>query len=228
MENEKPKKKIPLFPKSKTSFAIRKNNGNAMLSDSSDDSDILQDSSASDYEVEEEQRTYTMIATKNNNQINSLNIDVDKKNNKSSLIPSKDDDFKDIEEYVANNIYDKKITNKNNEDKNKKKEIKSPDQKNNKKENNKIINDFFINNEGDIELTGKNINDIKNKQKSNKNNQNTGVVGCLGPLMEEDELNGTIFLNRNKSIFNSKKELWKFQKILLDNQIFDMNSKNKN
>ena len=113
MENEKPKKKIPLFPKSKTSFAIRKNNGNAMLSDSSDDSDILQDSSASDYEVEEEQRTYTMIATKNNNQINSLNIDVDKKNNKSSLIPSKDDDFKDIEEYVANNIYDKKITNKN-------------------------------------------------------------------------------------------------------------------
>ena len=44
--------------------------------------------------------------------------------------------------------------------------------------------------------------------------------------MEEDENFGSIFINQNKSIFNSKKELWKFQKILLDNQIIDFKSKN--
>ena len=43
--------------------------------------------------------------------------------------------------------------------------------------------------------------------------------------MEEDENYRSIFINQNKSIFNSKKELWKFQKILLDNQIFDIKSK---
>jgi hypothetical protein len=43
--------------------------------------------------------------------------------------------------------------------------------------------------------------------------------------MEEDENFRSIFINQNVSIFNSKKELWKFQKILLDNQIIDFKSK---
>ena len=43
--------------------------------------------------------------------------------------------------------------------------------------------------------------------------------------MEEDENFRSILFNQNKSIFNSKKELWKFQKILLENQIIDFKSK---
>ena len=221
MENsEKQKKKIPLFPKFKTTMTIRKHNANVMLSESSDDSDILQDSSDNEAEVEEDQRAYTMIAISKSksNKNKPLNIDISKSHNNQNLNP----DFKDIEDYVAQNqnIYDKKIPNKINEDKNKKKEVKSPDKKNNKKENNKILDDIFINNEGDIELKEKNKKDIKNKQKLSKNNQK--VIKYLGPLMEEDENNGDIFINQNKSIFNSKKELWKFQKILLDNHIFDI------
>ena len=228
MENsEKQKKKIPLFPKFKTSLTIRKHNANVMLSESSDDSDILQDSSDNEAEVEEDQRAYTMITINKSNKKKPLNIDISKSYNNPNLNP----DFKDIEDYVAQNqnIYDKKIPNKNNEDKNKKKEVKSPDKKNNKKENNKIIDDIFINKEGDIELKEKNKKDIKNKQKLNKNNQKKdNIIKYLGPLMEEDENNGEIFINQNKSIFNSKKELCKFQKILLDNQIFDFKSKKNN
>jgi hypothetical protein len=43
--------------------------------------------------------------------------------------------------------------------------------------------------------------------------------------MEEDENNKNISLNRNKSIFGSIKDLWKFQKILLENDIIDIISK---
>ena len=225
MENsEKQKKKIPLFPKFKTTMTIRKHNANVMLSESSDDSDILQDSSDNEAEVEEDQRAYTMIAISKSksNKNKPLNIDISKSHNNQNLNP----DFKDIEDYVAQNqnIYDKKIPNKINEDKNKKKEVKSPDKKNNKKENNKILDDIFINNEGDIELSGNNIKDSKNKQKSSNNN----ITKFLGPLMEEDENNKNMSISYNKSIFNSVKDLWKFQKILLENDIIDIISKYNN
>jgi hypothetical protein len=45
--------------------------------------------------------------------------------------------------------------------------------------------------------------------------------------MEEDENNKNLnmSINHNKSIFNSVKDLWKFQKILLENDIIDIISK---
>ena len=226
---EKPKKKIPLFPKCKTTSLFKKHNGNAMLSDSSDDSDILNDSS--DYDTNDDKNNDKEEIIKKNEfmRLKTFNIEVDKSNdNISCLTPRKSiiDGFRDIEEYVSKNTYDKTNLNKinDNKNKNKKKEEKSPDKKDNNKKENKIINDFFINNEGDIELKEENKKDGKNKQKSNKNNNY--IAKSLGPLMEEDENYGSIFINQNKSIFNSKKELWKFQKILLDNQIIDFKSKN--
>ena len=226
---ERPKKKIPLFPKYKTTTLFKKHNGNAMLSSSSDDSDILNDSS--------DNETYEGIKNNNNKveviknefmRMKTFNVEVGKSNdNDPCLTPRKSiiDGFKDIEEYVSKSAYGNKNINKINDNmnKNKKKDQKSPDKKDNKKEN-KIINDFFINNEGDIEFKEENKKDAKNKQKSNKNNNY--IAKSLGPLMEEDENFGSIFINQNKSIFNSKKELWKFQKILLDNQIIDFKSKN--
>ena len=226
---EKPKKKIPLFPKYKTTALFKKYSGNAMLS-SSDDSDILNDSS--DYETtEDKNNNNNKIGTIKKNElmrIKTFTIEVDKSNdNDTCITPRKSivDGFKDIEEYVSKSAYENKSLNKinDNKNKNKKKEEKSPDKKDNKKEN-KIINDFFINNEGDIEIKEETKKDGKNKQNSNKNNNH--IAKSLGPLMEEDENFGSIFINQNKSIFNSKKELWKFQKILLDNQIIDFNSKN--
>ena len=227
---EKPKKKIPLFPKYKTTALFKKYSGNAMLS-SSDDSDILNDSS--DYETTEDKNinNNNKIGTIKKNElmrIKTFTIEVDKSNdNDICITPRKSivDGFKDIEEYVSKSAYENKSLNKinDNKNKNKKKEEKSPDKKDNKKEN-KIINDFFINNEGDIEFKEESKKNGKNKQKSNKNNNY--MAKSLGPLMEEDENSGVIFINQNKSIFNSKKELWKFQKILLDNQIIDFNSKN--
>ena len=226
---EKPKKKIPLFPKYKTTALFKKYSGNAMLS-SSDDSDILNDSS--DYETtEDKNNNNNKIGTIKKNElmrIKTFTIEVDKSNdNDTCITPRKSivDGFKDIEEYVSKSAYENKSLNKinDNKNKNKKKEEKSPDKKDNKKEN-KIINDFFINNEGDIEFKEESKKNGKNKQKSNKNNNY--MAKSLGPLMEEDENFGSIFINQNKSIFNSKKELWKFQKILLDNQIIDFKSKN--
>ena len=65
-----------------------------------------------------------------------------------------------------------------------------------------------------------------NTQKDGKNKQNNEENNIiLGPLMEEDENFNSIFINQNKSIFSSIKELWEYQKILLENQIFDMKSK---
>ena len=225
----KPKKKIPLFPKSKTTSLFKKHNENAMLSDSSDDSDILNDSS--DYETNEDKNDDKVGIIKKNEfmRIKTYNIVGDKSDdNNSYLTPRKSiiDDFRDIEEYVTKSAYDKQNISKinDNKNKNKKKEEKSPNKKENNKKENKIINDFFINNEGDIEFKEENKKDAKNKQKSNKNNNY--MAKSLGPLMEEDENFRSIFINQNKSIFNSKKELWKFQKILLDNQIIDFKSKN--
>ena len=226
----KPKKKIPLFPKYKTTLLFKKHNGNAMLSDSSDDSDILNDSS--DYETNEDKNDDKVGIIKKNEFIRKKTFnreEVDKSDdNNSYLTPRKSiiDDFRDIEEYVTKSAYDKQNINKinDNKNKNKKKEEKSPNKKDNNKKENKIINDFFINNEGDIEFKEENKKDAKNKQKSNKNNNY--MAKSLGPLMEEDENFRSIFINQNKSIFNSKKELWKFQKILLDNQIIDFKSKN--
>ena len=226
---EKHKKKIPLFPKCKTTSLFKKHNGNAMLSDFSDDSDILNDSS--DYDTNDDKNNDKEEIIKKNEfmRLKTFNIEVDKSNdNISCLTPRKSiiDGFRDIEEFVSKNTYDKTNLNKINDNKNKnrKKEEKSPDKKDNNKKENKIINDFFINNEGDIEFKEENKKNAKNKQKSNKNNNY--IAKSLGPLMEEDENYGSIFINQNKSIFNSKKELWKFQKILLDNQIIDFKSKN--
>ena len=232
MQNsEKHKQKIPLFPKFKTSGNLDKLNSTAVLTYSSD-SDFFENSSDNENDEEFNMNNYSQIDNENqiNNEVviqklNTMNIDIDKPNIQSYLSPRKNtDDFKDIEDYISKSGYDiQKIKEKNlkkiniPKNNNNNKEGISP----NKKNNNKIINDFFINNEGDIETTGNNIKDTKIKQKSNKNY----VMKSLGPLTEEDENSGSIFINQNKSIFNSVKELWKFQKILLGNQIIDIKSK---
>jgi hypothetical protein len=227
MENsQKPKPKIPLFSKNKTSTTFISMRANtAVLAYSSDSSDIFED--LSDNENNEENIFF-------DNQIKTTS---EKNIFKSYFSPKKStDDFKDIEEYVANSAYDMekikgKHLNKINDNKNKNKD-KSKDKNKDKNKDKKItdekneikiINDFFINNEGDIELSGNNIKDSKNKQKNSNNN----ITKFLGPLMEEDENNKNLnmSINHNKSIFNSVKDLWKFQKILLENDIIDIISK---
>jgi len=238
MENsQKPKPKIPLFSKNKTSTNFINMRANtAVLAYSSDSSDIFEDS---DNDNNEENIYNSQIRI--DNQIKATS---EKNIFKSYFSPKKSpDDFKDIEDYVANSAYGmEKIKGKNlnkinnnknknkdkNKDKNKTKDKikdKSKDKKISDEKNEiKIINDFFINNEGDIELSGNNIKDCKNKQKSTNNN----ITKFLGPLMEEDENNKTISINQDKSIFNSVKDLWKFQKILLENDIIDSISKYNN
>lgn len=238
MENsQKPKPKIPLFSKNKTSTNFINMRANtAVLAYSSDSSDIFEDS---DNDNNEENIYNSQIRI--DNQIKATS---EKNIFKSYFSPKKSpDDFKDIEDYVANSAYgmekikgknlnkinDNKNKNKDkNKDKNKTKDKikdKSKDKKISDEKNEiKIINDFFINNEGDIELSGNNIKDCKNKQKSKNNN----ITKFLGPLMEEDENNKTISINQDKSIFNSVKDLWKFQKILLENDIIDSISKYNN
>lgn len=238
MENsQKPKPKIPLFSKNKTSTNFINMRANtAVLAYSSDSSDIFEDS---DNDNNEENIYNSQIRI--DNQIKATS---EKNIFKSYFSPKKSpDDFKDIEDYVANSAYgmekikgknlnkinDNKNKNKDkNKDKNKTKDKikdKSKDKKISDEKNEiKIINDFFINNEGDIELSGNNIKDCKNKQKSTNNN----ITKFLGPLMEEDENNKTISINQDKSIFNSVKDLWKFQKILLENDIIDSISKYNN
>jgi len=238
MENsQKPKPKIPLFSKNKTSTNFINMRANtAVLAYSSDSSDIFEDS---DNDNNEENIYNSQIRI--DNQIKATS---EKNIFKSYFSPKKSpDDFKDIEDYVANSAYGmEKIKGKNlnkinnnknknkdkNKDKNKTKDKikdKSKDKKISDEKNEiKIINDFFINNEGDIELSGNNIRDCKNKQKSKNNN----ITKFLGPLMEEDENNKTISINQDKSIFNSVKDLWKFQKILLENDIIDSISKYNN
>jgi len=236
MENtDKPKKKIPLFPKFKTNITIQKYKGNSMFSDSSN-SNILEDSSDQDTY---EDNNYLCCSNKDVLKTQNLmseeidKIDISRANNSLYITPKKiKDDFREIEEFLAKNTYYKKNSCKINENKNKE---KSPEKKNNKKEkdkdkdkdkdNIKIINDFFINNEGDIELSETNIKDPKNKQKINKTNTNTNMTNFLGPLLEEDINSGSILINKNKSIFSSLKDLWKFQKILLENHIIDNKSK---
>lgn len=229
-----PKKKIPLFPKFKTNVTIEKYKGNSMFSDSSD-SNILEDSSDQDTN---EDNNYLGRSNKDvlkNQNIMSEDIDridISRANNSFYITPKKvKDDFREIEEFLAKNTnYYKKNTSKINEIKNKE---KSPEKKNNKKEKDKdkdkdsikIINDFFINNEGDIELSETNIKDPKNKKNMNKSNTNTNITKFLGPLLEEDINSGSILINKNKSIFTSVKDLWKFQKILLENHIIDNKSK---
>ena len=227
-ENKIKKKKIPLFPTLKASNTVRNFKGHPMLSDSSDDSDILEN--LSDYETNEEQ--YHTIYSKMNNIKNNNDLklkglqllDLNKSNSEisSSLTPRPTlDAFRDIEEYVAKSTFDKNKINSNNENKSLKDEGKTLDIKYSKKDNFKIINDFYINNEGDIiELTDNTQKDGKNKQNNEENND---II--LGPLMEEDENFNSIFINQNKPIFSSIKELWEYQKILLENQIFDMKSK---
>jgi len=233
MENsQKPKPKIPLFSKNKTTtnFASMRAN-TAVLAYSSDSSDIFED--LSDNEVNNEENMYFPKIKLDNEIKTTSEKNILKQNFTSHLSPKKNiDDFKDIEDYVANSTYGmekkkEKNLNKINDNKNKNKDKdKNKDKNKDKKitdEKNeiKIINDFFINNEGDIELSGNNIKDSKNKQKNSNNN----ITKFLGPLMEEDEYNKTMSINHNKSIFNSVKDLWKFQKILLENDIIDIISK---
>lgn len=227
MENsQKPKPKIPLFSKNKTTtnfVSMRANT--AVLAYSSDSSDIFED--LSDNEANNEENMYFPKIKLDNEFKTTSEKNIFKQNFNSHLSPKKDiDDFKDIEDYVANSTYGmekkkennlNKINDNKNKNKDKNKDKKVTDEKNQIK----IINDFFINNEGDIELSGNNIKDSKNKQKSNNNN----IIKFLGPLMEEDENNKTMSINHNKSIFNSVKDLWKFQKILLENDIIDIISK---
>ena len=220
-EKKAKKKKIPLFPTLKTSNTVRNFKGHPMISDSSDDSDILEN--LSDYETNEEQ--YHTIYSKMNNKKNNNDLklkglqllDLNKSNSdiNSCLTPRPTlDAFRDIEEYVAKSTFAKNKINYNNENKNLKDEGKTSDIRNIKKDNLKIVNDFYINNEGDIiELTDNTQN----------NEENNNII--LGPLMEEDENFNSIFINQNKPIFSSIKELWEYQKILLENQIFDMKSK---
>ena len=215
MENlQKPKPKIPLFSKNKTTTTfINMRSNTAVLTYSSDSSDIFED--LSDNDNNEENINY--FKNRLDNQIKTTSVkNIFKPNN---FFPKKStDDFKDIEEYVANSAYDiEKLKGKNlnkiydnknkNKDKDKIKDKKIADEKNEPK----IINDFFINNEGDIELSDNNIKDSKNKQKNDNNN----ITKFLGPLMEEDENNKNMSINHNKSILGSIKDLWKFQKILL-------------
>ena len=221
--NKTKKKKVPLFPL-KSYKTVNNIKGHPMLSDSSDDSDILDN--LSDCEANEDNTIYSKINNKINNkdfklQLNLLNLNVSKSDINPYMTPRPTiDAFRDIEEYVAESSLDKNKINNNSEIKNQKDEGKTPEI--NKKENFKIINDFYINNDGDIELTDNTQKDGKNKQKNEGNNV---ITKFLGPLLEEDEYSTTIFINQNKSIFSSIKELWEYQKILLENQIFDMKSK---
>lgn len=248
MENsDKPKKKVPMFPKYKSYGAIKIYNPNQMISDSSDDSNIFENSSDNENEEQKNNSNKINLDINIDNEQNkvknelpknkTLNLVINKSNINSTLTPRISIDiFKDIEEYVSNNVYSNYVNknnnnnNKNNKDnknnknnKNKNKEGKTPNKINEKKEN-KIINDFFINKEGDIELFENTQNDEKKNHKSRKNTY--VMTKSLGPLMEEDENYKSIFINQNKSIFSSKKDLWKFQKILLENQIIDYKSKN--
>ena len=227
MENlQKPKPKIPLFSENKASTTFINMRANtAVLTYSSDSSDIFED--LSDNDNNEENINY--FKNRLDNQIKTTSVkNIFKPNN--LFLKKNTDDFKDIEEYVANSAYDiEKLKGKNlnkiydnknkNKDKNKDKikDKKIGDEKNEPK----IINDFFINNEGDIELSSNNIKDSNNKHKNSNNN----ITKFLGPLMEEDENNKNMSLNHNKSIFGSIKDLWKFQKILLENDIIDIISK---
>ena len=221
--NTAKKKKVPLFPTFKTSNTLKTLKGHPMLSDSSDDSDI---ENLSDCEINENNIIYSRINNKNNNKdlkskgLKLLELNKSKSEMNSYLTPRPSiDAFEDIEEYVAKSAFDKNKINNNNENKNLKDEGKTSDNYYVKKNSATIINDFYINNEGDIELKNNTQKDGKNKQ----NNEENNII--LGPLMEEDENFNSIFINQNKSIFSSIKELWEYQKILLENQIFDMKSK---
>ena len=223
-EDTTKKKKIPLFPVLKTSKTLKNLKGHPMLSDSSDDSDIL--GNISDYE-EDDEEIHTIYSKMNNKIDNNdlklkgtKSLKLEREKSKINLIPRPTiDAFRDIEEYVEKNTLDKNINNIYKENKIRKSEGRPQVKKENKKVTFKIVNDFYINNEGDIELTDNTPKDGKN------NEENKDNTISLGPLMEEYENSNSIFINQNKSIFSSKKELWEFLKILLENHIFDMKSK---
>ena len=260
MENtDKPKIKIPLFPKIKTNFkAPNFSTGKLLYDDSSEssDSNILEYSSDFD---ETEDYNNILFSPQNNakdhlskihimNNIKTLATDLSKSG--KNIIPSKSlDEFSEIEEYLAKSPYNSKNKNEINQKKEKSKEKKSKSKSKGKteifkskskgkivklkdkkdikkdKDNKKIINDFFINKEGDIESNQITINNIDSKQKTIIKNKSSKIIKCIGPLMEEDINTGAFLINNKKSIFSSVKDLWKFQKILLENHIIDMQSK---
>ena len=258
MENtDKPKIKIPLFPKIKTNFKAPNFSTGKLLYDSSEssDSNILEYSSDFD---ETEDYNNILFSPQNNakdhlskihimNNIKSLATDLSKSG--KNIIPKKPlDEFTEIEEYLANSPYNSKNKNEINQKKEKSKEKKSKSKSKGKieifkskskgktvklkekdikkdKDNKKIINDFFINKEGDIESNEITINNIDSKHKTIIKNKSSKIIKCIGPLMEEDINTGAFLINNKKSIFSSVKDLWKFQKILLENHIIDIQSK---
>jgi hypothetical protein len=239
MENiDKPKVKIPLF---KNEIKTRNQNykGNQILSDSSD-SNIFEDSS--DNDINEDKKVLFSpklpeIHTMAN--IKSLSNDISR--SVKNIFESKTiDNFKEIEDYLANSPIKNKNKNVINENKekttekknNKKFKIKDKDKDKDKnkiktkdKGSQKIIKDFFINKEGDIESSEIKVNNLDNNQRSNIKHKTNNVIKNIGPLMEEDINSGVVLIDNNKLIFTSVKELWKFQKILLENQIIDIKSK---
>ena len=135
MENtDKPKIKIPLFPKIKTNFKAPNFSTGKLLYDSSEssDSNILEYSSDFD---ETEDYNNILFSPQNNakdhlskihimNNIKSLATDLSKSG--KNIIPKKPlDEFTEIEEYLANSPYNKKNKNEINQKKEKSKEKKS-------------------------------------------------------------------------------------------------------
>ena len=141
MENlQKPKPKIPLFSKNKTTTTFINMRANtAVLTYSSDSSDIFED--LSDNDNNEENINYSK-----NRLENQIKTTSEKNIFKPNLFPKKStDDFKDIEEYVANSAYDMekikgKHLNKINDNKNKNKD-KSKDKNKHKNKDKKITDE---------------------------------------------------------------------------------------
>lgn len=233
-------------PKIKTIFKNENRLNNPSLkgdkneSDSSD-SNILEDSS--DFETNEDRKTYfgtknigndQLLQTHTMTNIKSLANDISKsvKNIFSTTKTIKK--FSD-EDYPVKSSYETKNKNVINETK----EEKKKDSKNNKKvkikekddikdkdkDNIKIFKDFFVNKEGDNESNGKKESNPVIIKRSNIKHKTNKVTKSIWPLMEEDINSRGLLIDNKKSIFTSLKELWKFQKILLENQIIDYKSK---
>ena len=232
MENiDKPKVKIPLF---KNEIITRNKNykGNQILSESSD-SNIFEDSSDNDIY---EDKKVPLSPKSRNDQLSEIHTMTNIKSSANDISKSVKnifgsktiDNFTEIEEYLANSPIKKKNKNAFNEkrttEKKNNKKVKIND-KDKDKDSEKIIKDFFINKEGDIESSEIKVNNLDNKQRSNIKHKTNNVIKNIGPLMEEDINSGVVLIDNNKSIFTSIKELWKFQKILLENQIIDIKSK---
>lgn len=216
--------------------------GDKNESDSSDDSNILEDSS--DYETNEDRKTFfgsknirndQLLQTHTMTNIKSLANDISKSvknifSTTKTIQKFSDEDYQvkipneTKNKNVINEIKEKKKDNKNT----KKVKIKERDDikdKDKDKDNIKIFKDFFGNKEGDNESNEKKDNVPVKIKRSNIKHKTNKVTKSIWPLMEEDINSKGLSIENKKSIFTSVKELWKFQKILLENQIIDYKSK---